>query len=148
VEDKPFIVLAKVVPTSKKCADIGRALTYITKQHGLIPFKNKEIKRNPKAAWFNYELHAEVRKTAVKDSEATSWHQDGDTSTNQMNFAMVVWADRQPTEFKVGEKIYKSEPYELVIAKNLSCFHRRPNIDGERYFFRQRVEIPKHIKLL
>lgn len=144
----PYVVLTTYKPNQNNCAAIGKDLTTFTKKLGLIPFENPEIKRNKKAAWSNYDLHAEVRKTAKSGSEATEWHQDGDTSTNSMDFAMVVWADREPTEFKIGDKVYQCKPYELVIARNLGCYHKRPNeINGERYFFRQRVEVPKDIKL-
>jgi hypothetical protein len=148
MQNKPYIVLKVYRPKENKCLTIGQDLTNITKELGFIPFKNDEIKRNEKAAWFDYELHAEVRKTAVRGSEAEDFHMDGDTSTNDMDFAMIVWADNAPTQFKFNKKIYQPKPFELVIARNLSCYHRRPhNIQGDRRFFRQRVEVPKHIKL-
>jgi hypothetical protein len=144
----PYVILGTYKPEEgTSCEQIGKFLTEITSGLNLVPFKNKEIKRNKKAAWSDYKLHAEVRKTAVKNSEATSFHQDGDTSTKDMDFAMVVWADRDPTEFKLGEKVYQPKPFELVLARNLGCYHRRPNIEGKRLFFRQRVELPKDINL-
>ena len=144
----PYIVLATYKPLIRKCSAIGRDLTAITRDLGLKPFRNDEIKRNTKAAWSSYSLHAEVRKTAVPGSEAEGFHQDGDTSTRDMDFAMVVWASKTPTEVRVGSNIFQPKPYELVIFRNLACYHRRPKgIEGKRYFFRQRVVVPKHIQL-
>lgn len=143
----PYIVLAKYIPEKEDYEMIGRDLTDITKNAGLRPFVNKEIKRNKRPAWKDFALHAEVRKTAVKNSEATQAHRDGDSSTKDMDFAMVVWADHDPTEFIVDGKVFQPEPYELVLARNIACYHRRPNISGHRLFFRQRVEVPPHIKL-
>jgi hypothetical protein len=35
-----------------------------------------------------------------------------------------------------------------VIVRNLACKHRRPaDAPGRRWLFRQRVEVPKNIKL-
>lgn len=144
----PYKIIAIYKPLKRRCRLIGRDLVAITKKAGLIPFKNDEIKRNPKAGWFNYDLHAEVRMTAVPGSEAEGWHADGDTSTNDMDFAMVVWSNKRPTEIRYNGKIYQPKPYEVVIFKNLSAYHRRPaNCPKRRVMFRQRVEVPKHIQL-
>ena len=121
---------------------IGKDLLSITKAKGFVPFKNDEIKRNPKAAWSSYDNHAEVRMTAVENSEGADWHQDGDTSTDDMNFGMIVWASRQPTELKTLDgKIVNLKPYHIYYFHNQEFYHRRPNvINGRRFFFRQRVE--------
>ncbi len=136
----------------ERCRIIGRDLVAITKKMGLIPFKNNEIKRNPKAGWFNYDLHAEVRMTAVAGSEACGFHQDGDStvSHDEMDFAMVIWTNKAPTEIQYKGKIYQPKPYEVVLFKNLSAMHRRPaNCPSKhRFLFRQRIVVPKHIELL
>lgn len=145
----PYKVLGIYKPESSKCFKIGKELTEFTKRLGFIPFKNDEIKRNSRAAWVNYDLHAEVRRTAIPGSEGTTWHQDGDTSTSHMDCALVLWAERDGTEFKVNDKIYQCKPYEVIIARNLSCYHRRnPEVSGIRRSFRQRVEVPKKMNLL
>jgi len=145
---KPYVVLAYYRPAKRRCRLIGNDLVALTKKAGLIPFKNNEIKRNPKAGWFNHPLHAEVRMTAVAGSEAEDWHKDGDTSTNDMDFAMVVWANKTPTQILYKGKIYQPKRYEVVLFKNLSASHRRPtDCPNKRVMFRQRVEIPKHIDL-
>ena|SRR5438128_8096774 len=137
----PYIVLCVYKQLENTCWKIGKDLTNITKELGFIPFKNDEIKRNPKAAWFDYDLHAEVRKTAVRGSEAVSYHADGDNSTNDMNFTMIVWANKDPTEFKLENQIFQPKPFELVMAWNLGCYHRRPpRVNGHRLFFRQRIK--------
>lgn len=65
-----------------------------------------------------------------------------------MNHAEVLWANKTPTEFQYQGKIYQPKPFEVVLVKNLSCYHRRPkDAPGRRWIFRQRVEVPKHIDL-
>lgn len=121
---------------------IGKALTDITRDLGLVPLPNDEIKRNPGAAWFSYPLHAEVRMTAVPGSEAEGWHQDGDTSTSQMDFGMVLWASKTHTLLKdASGKIWQPKPFEIVYINNLDVYHKRPDhIEGRRFQFRQRVK--------
>ena len=149
---KPFKVL-ETYHWGKKgryASKIGVDLCTFTESLGLVPFKNDEIQRNEKAAWSDYKLHAEVRMTAKPGSEGTSWHQDGDTSTNNMDCALVLWTNRDPTQFKFkgitiigGKEIYTPEPFQIVIARNLAAYHRRPpNVSGRRWLFRQRVEVP------
>lgn len=151
----PYIVLAVYKPFRLEneklksfCARIGNDLTAITKQNGLTPLKNDEIQRNKRPIWSNYNAHAEVRVTAVAGSQGEQYHQDGDLNNTNMNFGMCVWASKTPTEIKVGNKIFQPQPYQLVLFKNLSCYHRRPSgIKGRRFFFRQRVKVPNHIEL-
>lgn len=143
----PFVVLKKWKwgPKGRYASKIGLALTDITRDMGLVPLINDEIQRNPKAAWFDYDLHAEVRMTAVKGSEGVGWHQDGDTSTSDMDFSLVLWASRDHTQFKFPDsvQVYQPKPFELVIAKNLDAYHRRPpQVEGRRWQFRQRVVTP------
>jgi hypothetical protein len=149
-DELPYVVLTRYKPSKRRCKIIGRELTAITKKLGLRPFKNDEIKRNPKAGWFNYDLHAEVRMTAVAGSEAEGFHQDGDTSVShdEMNFAMVVWSNKTPTQIQYKGKIYQPKPFEVVLFKNLSAYHRRPmNCPNHRFLFRQRCVVPTHIQL-
>ncbi len=141
-KDRPYKILGIYKPYGKLYREIGKDLTDITKSLGYIPFKNDEIKRNNKAIWSDYHLHAEVRRKAVIGSEGTEWHQDGDTSTKNMNCGMILWADRDGTEFKVEDKVFQCLPYQIVYFNNLDCYHRRPpHVEGKRISFRQRVEI-------
>lgn len=149
---KPFKVITtyKWGPKGRYCSKIGEDLLEITRELKLVPFDNDEIQRNEKAAWFDYKNHAEVRMTAEEGSQGTGWHQDGDTSTSNMDCALVLWTNRDPTEFKfkgiTPSPISTPKPFELVIARNLSAYHRRPpNANGgkpTRFIFRQRVEVP------
>ena len=145
---KPYTVIGewRWGPKGRYATNIGESLTAITRELGYVPFANDEIKRNEKAAWFDYNQHAEVRMTAELHSEGTGWHQDGDTSTKDMNCALVLWANRDPTQFKFRgispEIIWQPEPFEIVIANNLYAYHRRPpGVSGKRFIFRHRVTI-------
>ena len=137
----PFKSLGFYKPKRRRCSVIGKDLTKITKELGFVPLPGIGGKNNTKAAWTNDKLHAEVRMTAVKGSEGTSWHQDGDTTSGaNMDHVLIVWADRHPTEIKYNGKIYQAKPYEIMAVKNLGCHHRRPpNYEGKRFHFRQRV---------
>lgn len=137
-----FIVLARYVPSKWRAYRIGKDLTYITSTYGMVPLDEPDIKKNIKAAWFNDELHAEVRKTAVPGSEGTSFHQDGDTSGVDMDFGMVLWSNKEPTEIKLSSgKVVTPKRFELVYFNNLDVHHRRPpHFEGRRWSFRQRVE--------
>lgn len=147
---KPYITLEPhYKPTKRRCSIIGIELTQLTEELGFIPLNDDKIKRNSKAAWFDYVSHAEVRMTAVAYSEGTDWHQDGDTSPGaRMDHALITWANTHPTQFTFrgisqedGSKfIWQPEPYELIIARNLAVLHRRPpNTPSKRFMFRQRV---------
>lgn len=144
----PFRILGryKWPKKGRYCSIMGRDLTAITKELGLIPFDNDDIQRNANPAWSDYDLHAEVRMTAVSGSEGEDWHQDGDTSTDNMDCALVLWTNRDPTlfRFKDSDIIYQPDPFEIVIARNLGALHKRPpQAAGKRFLFRQRVEVPE-----
>jgi hypothetical protein len=127
-------------PSSWKARQIGLALTKVTKANGLKPLPGIGGKVNTKAAWNSNRLHAEVRITCNPKAEGASWHQDGDnTSGANMKHQLVLWADRMPTQFRVGNHVYQAKPFELVVVDNLACFHRRPpEASGFRRSFRQR----------
>ena len=104
--------------------------------------KNKEIQRNAKPIWSSHKDHAEVRRTAVRGSQGTQWHQDGDTTTEDMDFGLVLWSQHNCTEFKFSDgTIIQAKPFEIIYIDNLSCYHRRPpEVEGKRWSFRQRVQ--------
>ena len=130
-------------PSSWKAWQIGRALTRITKANGLRPLPGVGGKVNTHAAWNKDILHAEVRVTCSPRAEGASWHQDGDNTTGaNMKHQLVLWADRMPTEFRVGDCVYQAKPCELVVISNMICHHRRPpEANGFRRSFRQRCKI-------
>ena len=127
-------------PSSWKAWQVGRALVKITRAYGLRPLPGVGGKVNAKAAWNKNYLHAEVRFKCNPKAEGASWHQDGDnTSEANMNHQLVLWADRMPTQFRVGDQVYQAKPCELVVVANLTCMHRRPpEAEGRRRSFRQR----------
>ena len=142
----PYKLLRTYVPSVQRAYRVGRDLTAFTYECGLKPLPNPHlIRQNTGAAWYNAALHAEARLTAVPHSEGTGWHQDGDMSPGcNMNHALVVWADRDPTQLSYNGKVYQLIPNEVVIFRNLICLHRRPPLTkGFRMSFRQRVEVPE-----
>lgn len=123
---------------------IGKDLVEITKTLGFTPFNNNQIKKNTGAAWFSKSQHAEVRMIAVPGSEGTQWHQDGDTTLpkDQMDFGLIVWASKDPTEVKSlnGNHVVTAKPFEILYISNFDWYHRRPpKANGKRWHFRQRV---------
>lgn len=144
----PYTVLDtyKWPPKGRYAKIIGEDLTAYTESLGLVPLNSELIQRNANPAWQDYGRHAEVRMTAEPQSEGTSWHQDGDTTLphSGMNFALVLWANRDHTQFMADENIFQPDNFEIVIAKNLDAMHRRPpGLEGRRFHFRQRVELPE-----
>ena len=135
----PYVVLGVYDPGPQpwKKWRIFRDLTRLTRDLGFTPLPGRSWKLVGQRG-----LHAEVRKRTVTGSQATGWHQDGDMDAGvEMDHAIVTWANVTPTEFKVGDKIYQPTPFEVVIALNLGCYHRRPpDAPNERWFFRQRVQ--------
>src|SRR3990167_4760085 len=76
---------------------IGRALTQMTYNLGLMPLKDP-IHGPLDVSWSNNELHAEVRRTTSYGKGGDEWHQDGDTTPGaRMNYAMVLWSNVTPT---------------------------------------------------
>ena len=141
----PYVVLGVYKPTKPyKKWKIHRALTELARKAGLVPLSGRAWKLVGQRG-----QHAEVRKRTVEGSQATGWHQDGDMDADvKMDNAIVTWANVTPTEFKVGAAIYQPKPFEVVIARNLGGYHRRPpDAPRERWLFRQRVKVPTHIPL-
>lgn len=150
---RPYIVLGTYYPKVWKTWKVGPELCAITKAHGLVP--HKDPVHGPlklRYWWYDEKLHAEVRRRTLADPKAvrgTQWHQDGDLDPGSiMNCALVTWCNKEPTEFLYKDVIYQPEPYQVVISRNLCGSHRRPpNAPKERWLFRQRVAVPKHLKL-
>jgi len=142
---KPFQVIGhyKWTPGRRYASIIGPELIAITRRLGFVPLKNNDIQKNDYAAYFNLHEHAQVRMTCEPQSQATQWHQDGDTTVSraEMDFGLIVWASRDPTEFKAkGGQVYQATPFDIVYCNNLDCLHRRPpGLSGYRWHFRQRV---------
>ena len=148
---KPYEVLIVYHPNSWSAKQIGRDLTHITENFGLIP--HVDPAHGPltlkKPNWASEELHAEVRRRTFRTRQAEDWHYDGDLGGGaNPNCALVLWSTNHPTEIKYNGIIYTHDPYELVIFNNLSVRHRRPpNCPRIRWTFRQRVQIPEHFNL-
>lgn len=145
----PFIVLAKYYPPWEpqdwRAWKIGRALVAITNQLGFKPHVDPAHGPEERASWIDETLHAQVRRFNF-DGPGGDWHQDGDTTPGaRMNCAMILWTNVAPTEFKFldNPKIYRPRALELVLIRNLECFHRRPaGAPKARWTFRQRVQLP------
>ena len=134
-----YKVIGYYRPKVWKCYIIGRDLTNLTKSLGLVPLRAQDS-RYEGAPWSSTTLHAHVRRRTLRKVEGAQWHQDGDYGHITMKHALVLWSNRQPTEFRVSGIIYQPEPYEVVYFNNLDGFHRRPlNAERRRYIFRQRV---------
>lgn len=146
----PYQVLVVYKPKIWRTSLIGKDLTTITKNAGLIPHNDPAHGPLHTAHWFSEELHAEVRRRTFNTKQAEGWHYDGDiTPGAKPECCLVLWATNHPTEIQYQNKIYTPKSYELVIFKNMSVRHRRPeNCPRIRWVFRQRVEIPKHLNLL
>lgn len=157
---KPYIVIGKYTPIVRvadkwnatpgfRCWDIGEMLTGLTAARGLIPLYDPKHRAQDWTPWNSQKLHAEVHKWHPGTHVAEDWHQDGDMIGGAiMDCASVVWASNNPTQFKVNDKVYQPKPFEVVLFKNLSCFHRRPpGTPEERFFFHQVVQVPSHMEL-
>jgi len=147
---KPYIVLKeRYIPRRWRAWIIGRDLTRLTRRKGLVPLDDPEHGPQTFRAWCREDLHAECGWITYKGGQGESWHRDGDLAPgSKMDHAEVLWANRTPTEFQYKGKIYQPKPFEVILVRNLVCFHRRPkNAPKRRFFFRQRVEVPEHIKL-
>lgn len=147
---RPYIVLNKCyVPKAWKAWQIGRDLTHFTRELGLVPLNDPEHGPQTFRAWCNVDLHAEVGWVTYKKGQGEDWHQDGDLAPgSKMDNAMVLWANRTPTEFRYQDKVYRPKPFQVILVRNLACHHRRPaNAPKRRWLFRQRVEVPTHLQL-
>lgn len=147
---EPFRVLATYKPPKWNAQRVGLDLTDITKSYGLIPHDDPAHGPLIKVPWFSIKLHAEVRRRTFKTKQAEDWHYDGDTTPgSKPDCCLVLWATNHPTEIKYNGTIYVPNPYDLVIFKNMSVRHRRPeNCPRIRWVFRQRVAIPTNLNLL
>ena len=144
-----YVVLGEYYPVKPwKAWRIGRDLTQMTHYIGLVPHEDPKHGPEPHASWVDKSLHAQVRRFNL-NGQGGSWHQDGDTTPgSRMDCAMVLWSNVAPTLFKstTDNKIYQPKPYEVVLVRNLSCYHRRPdNAPYERWLFRQRIALPARI---
>lgn len=155
---KPYLSLGLYKPSRWRAYQVGRELTDMTCDLGLIPHYDpmhgplELTGRN----WVNKLLHAEVRRRTFNTTQAEGWHYDGDTTEgSKPDCALVLWASNNPTQIRWkdyhgevppigrGTQIYQPRPYEVVIFRNLSCLHRRPpNVPRVRWVFRQRVQVP------
>lgn len=146
----PYLVLKqRYCPKTWRAWQIGRDLTNLTRKLGFVPLDDPAHGPQTFRAWCDEDLHAEAGWVTYKKGQGEDWHQDGDLEPgSRMDNAMVLWANRTPTEFRFGGKIYQPKPFEVILVRNLSCHHRRPkNAPTRRWLFRQRVEVPKHIAL-
>ena len=159
---KPYVVLStyvpQVMPADKWNASkgwrawkVGEDLTNLTSKRGLIPLYDPKHPAQTWPSWFSTKLHAEVKKWTPEHPGGEAWHYDGDTTPGAKTCcALVLWASNTPTEIRLNSdsKVYQPEPFEVVIFHNEHCSHRRPPSAPEnRFLFRQRVEVPTHIKL-
>lgn len=148
--DTPYRVLGVYKPKLWKAWKVGKDLTTLTKNRGLVP--HVDPKHGPNhviKAWFSEALHAEVHKKTADVMAAEGWHYDGDTTPGaKPDCCLVLWASNTPTEILFGGKVYQPKPYEVIIFKNMSVTHRRPeNCPKDRWIFRQRVAVPKNMSL-
>jgi hypothetical protein len=155
---KPYLVLGTYKPSKWRASTVGRELTDLTCELGLLPHYDpvhgplELTGRN----WVSKVLHAEVRRRTFKTNQAESFHYDGDLQEgSKPDCAIVLWASNHPTEIKWTnqhgvaafrkheDEIYQPRPYEIVIFHNLHCLHRRPaGVPRIRWVYRQRVSIP------
>ena len=132
-----------------RCWKIGEDLTAFTQSLGLKPLHDPLHKAQDWTPWSSERLHAEVHKWHPGTHVAEGFHQDGDMIPGcEMNFASVIWSNKTPTEFQYHGQIFQPKPLEVVIFRNLACYHRRPaNAPEARFFFHQCVQLPTHMEL-
>jgi len=148
----PYVVLCEYHPSREpwRAWRIGRELTAITGKLGLRPHVDAVHGAQETSSWCSPELHAEVRRFTQAHAQGEGWHQDGDLKPGSgMDHAQVLWCNVNPTQFQWNGKVYQPKPFEVVIARNLGCYHRRPpDAPRERWVFRQRVALPRFISLV
>ena len=157
MKTKPYIVLKTYIPwwwpkaPKETCEEIGLHLVGLTKKLGLIPLNDGVLEAQDWCPWVDMKLHAEVKRYTPDYAKSEDWHKDGDLDEgSNMDHALVFWTTRFPTELDWKGKIFQAAPFEVILFRNLSVSHRRPLAaprGEERHFFRQRVELPKEIKL-
>lgn len=147
---KPYKVLGTYRPPVWSAKLVGQELTRLTEDFGLVPHVDPAHGPLLTVPWVSEKLHAEVRRRTFKTKQAEDWHQDGDTTPgSKPDCCLVLWATNHPTEIKYQDKIYVPNPYEVIIFKNMSVKHRRPEgCPRIRWVFRQRVEVPLHMELV
>lgn len=148
----PYKVLFDYVPPYLECPVIGTQLLYrLRLYYGFLPLNDPEHPAQDWTPWNSVKDHAEVKNWTPDAPDGKAWHQDGDiTPGARINCAIVLWANKTPTEFKwtSNGKIYQPKPYEVVVFHNAHCYHRQPpKCPNLRYIFRQRIEIPKYMEL-
>lgn len=153
----PYFVLATYIPKwwphppKETCEEIGLDLVAITKKAGLKPLHDGVLEAQDWCPWVDMKLHAEVKRYTPDYAKSEDWHQDGDLDPGaNMNHALVLWTTKFPTELDWNGHICQSAPFEVILFRNLAVRHRRPLAaprGRERHFFRQRVELPKHVGL-
>ena len=142
---KDVTVIGTYHPPQRKAYLVANHIIELTQFLGLKPFVEPRAKHHRKAAWFREDLHAECRLTA-QTKEDEGWHQDLDNAPGaRMDCGLVLWAESMPTQFRYEDgTIFQPEPGEIVLANNLTVYHRRPpGVPVQRMSFRQRVEWPK-----
>lgn len=147
---QPYIILQeRYVPRMWRAWRIGQYLTSLTREQGLIPLDDPSHGPQTFRAWCDEELHAECGWITYKGGQGEGWHQDGDLAPgSKMDHAEVLWSNRTPTEFQYQGKVYQPKPFQVILVRNLACYHRRPaNAPRRRWIFRQRVEVPRHLQL-
>jgi len=147
----PYIVLGTYKPSKYRGSIIGPDILEILEPFGLVPLSDPAHGPQVTSIWCDEALHAEVRRFA-QHSQGSGWHQDGDMAPgSHMDHAAVLWAAVTPTEFQWGGAVWRPEPFEIILVRNLGCFHRSPpdapKPPKRRWFFRQRVEIPTDLEL-
>jgi hypothetical protein len=139
----PFKVLAVYKPPKWSARRVGRDLCKISAEAGYSPLADSVHGPQLWCPWVSEKLHAEVKRRTPKKRKGADWHQDGDLDPgSQMNHILILWTTNTPTEFRVGNKVYRPKPYEVVAFHNLSGHHRTPpDAKRVRWLFRQRCEI-------
>lgn len=139
---RPYRVLGVYTPDRWRASWIGPRLCELTHLHGLAPhISTPMLKLMEKSSWKDYDLHANVVRFANPQYEGSSWHQDGDHAPSaDMNCALVLWCSHTPVLIRDKAGIvWQPQPLELVLFNNLDVHHRRPDVTGKRWVFRQRV---------
>ena len=141
----PYKSLGFHRPPRWKAWMVGRDITRMTEEAGLIPFADPHHRHQVKAAWCSTAKVAYVRRRTVHNPKAAGWHQDGDLTGEDMDFSIVLWASNTPAEICIqgGTPKFQPDPYEVVLVRNLECIHRRPpDAPRKRWIFRQLVRNP------
>ena len=150
---KPYIVLGTYTPqTPWRAWRVGRDLTRLTEELGLVPINDPNHNHQSSASWHDKSLCAYVRRRTVQNPKAGNWHQDGDLVAGaQMDNYLVLWASNTSTILRIGNSgnVYRPNKREIILFHNLGCEHRRPDsCPSIRWIFRQRVETPTNLEEL